>query len=338
MTAYVARDSLRARETVVAPPYQALAAESLLGLQAGEQIEVRDLLYGLLMVSGNDAAVALAEAAAGSQDEFVSEMNAAARRLDLDDTSYANPIGLDEPGNYSSATDLAELTVRLQRDRLLRQIFDTAEYDTRSGASSRHLVNRNALVLTVPWVSGVKTGYTLDAGYVLVGSGEQKGVDLISVVLGAPSEAARDQATLDLLSYGFSLYRRERPVRAGERLAAASVKYQDTELALVAARGVGVSARADEHLDVQVDAPDEVEGPIAKGARIGSATVTIDGASVATIPLVAARAVSKASAVQRLDAAVPGPRAVLVIVLLGTLGGAVVAGLAVARRLRGRPG
>ena len=101
MTAYVARRSLRLGETVTAPAYQALAAESLLGLEAGERIRVRDLLYGLLLVSGNDAAVALAEASAGSVPSFVDRMNRAARRLGLDDTSYANPIGLDEPGNLS---------------------------------------------------------------------------------------------------------------------------------------------------------------------------------------------------------------------------------------------
>ena len=332
MTAYVARRSLPLRETVVAPAYQALAAESLLGLETGEAIEVRDLLYGLLMVSGNDAAVALADAAAGSEERFVARMNAAAARLGLDHTSYANPIGLDQPGNYSTARDLASLAVRLQDDRVLRRIFDAAEYDTRSGGQPRHLVNRNTLVLTVPWVSGVKTGYTLEAGYVLVGSGRRKGVDLVSVVLGAPSEAARDQATLDLLEHGFSLYHREHPVWPGQRLGEASVRYQDAELPLVAARGIGVAARDDEQLAVQLQAPDEVEGPIENGARLGSATVTLDGEPVGQVPLRAARAVDEASAMQRFDDAVPGPRAIAVLFVLAGLA-LLCAGVAMTVRL-----
>lgn len=334
MTAYVARRSLRLRETVVAPPYEALAAESLLGLQAGETIEVRDLLYGLLMVSGNDAAVALADGAAGSEGRFVARMNAAAERLGLDHTSYANPIGLDEAGNYSSARDLAEFAVRLRRDRVLRRIFDTAEYDTTSGAQSRHLVNRNNLVLDVPWVNGVKTGYTLDAGYVLVGSGERRGVELVSAVLGTPSEAARDQATLELLDYGFSLYRREHPVRAGEQLAAPSVRFQDLSLPLIAAKGAGVAARADERLAVEVDAPQEVEGPIERGQRVGTAIVTLDGELVERVPLRAARAVSEASLLDRFDAAVPGPRALAVLAGIAALGLAGAAALALIRRRR----
>ena len=109
MTAYVARERLGLGQTVVAPAYVATTAESLLGLTEGERIEVRDLLYGLILASGNDAAVALAEAAAGSEAAFVRRMNRAAKGLALDDTSYANPIGLDESGNFSSARDLVDL-------------------------------------------------------------------------------------------------------------------------------------------------------------------------------------------------------------------------------------
>ena len=334
MTAYVARRSLRLGETVTASPYQALAAESLLGLEAGESIAVRDLLYGLLLVSGNDAAVTLADEAAGSQEAFVAKMNAAARRLGLEHTSYANPIGLDQPGNYSSARDLAELAIELREDPALARIFDSAEYDTATGVRPRHLVNRNTLVLTVPWVDGIKTGHTLDAGYVLVGSGERAGVELVTVVLGTPGEAERDQATLDLLEHGFSLYRREQPVEQGSRLAAAEVRYQDETLPLVAGGSVALRAREDQDLDVAVDAPAEVEGPVARGERLGRATVTLDGEPVERVPLRAGRAVGEASALERYDAAVPGPRAVAIVVALVGLGAvlAAVAFLAGKRR------
>ena len=192
MTAYLALRELPLDERLVAPPYDPLPGESLLGLAPGERISVRDLLYGLLMASGNDAAVTLAEGVSGSVPAFVEEMNDAARRLGLSETSYANPIGLDEPGNYSSPHDLVELTLKLRRSRVFRRIVDTARATLRTGAHPRTVVNRNHLVGTVPWVNGVKTGYTPQAGDVLVASGTRKGITLVSVVMGAPTEAARD--------------------------------------------------------------------------------------------------------------------------------------------------
>jgi D-alanyl-D-alanine carboxypeptidase (penicillin-binding protein 5/6) len=290
------------------------------------------------MVSGNDAAVALADAAASSEQRFVSKMNATAERLGLKHTSYANPIGLDQAGNYSTARDLARLAVIERDDKVLRRIFDTAEYDTQSGMRSRHLVNRNLLVLSEPWVNGVKTGYTGDAGYVLVGAGKRKGVELVSAVLGSPSEAGRDQATLDLLDYGFSLYDRKHAVEEGDRLASAEVSYQDVTMPLLAKHAVSLAARDDQDVEVAVDAPAEVAGPIDRGERLGQATVTLDGELVDRVPLLAARAVGEASVVQRLDSAIPGPRPVLVILVLVVLAGAVAAVVAVVRRQRRLPG
>ena len=197
MTAYVARAALGLDQTVVAPAYTPVSsAESLLGLMAGERIAVRDLLYGLILASGNDAAQALAEVSSGSEPAFVRRMNRAARRLGLDHTSYANPIGLDEAGNFSSARDLVELTRELRRDEFFRRLFDTPQATLSSGARPRTVVNRNNLVRTVPFVSGVKTGYTLGAGNVLVASAEREGVELVSAVLGAGTESERDAATL----------------------------------------------------------------------------------------------------------------------------------------------
>lgn len=309
MTAYVARRELDLGQQVVAPAYVAAAAESLLGLQKGERIEVRDLLYGLILASGNDAAVALAEAAAGSVGSFVRRMNRTARRLGLDNSSYSNPIGLDEPGNFSSAEDLVELTLRLRRDPIFRRIFDAPSAKLESGARTRTVVNRNTLVRTVPWINGVKTGYTLGAGYVLVGSGTKRGVSLVSAVLGAPSEAARDAETTELLEYGFSLYRQRRPVSEQERLASVELRYQDEGLPLVATRQVRLTVRRGQRLDTRVRAPDEVDGPIDRGERLGTVVVMLDGERVATVPLAAARAASAASLLERLDGRVPGPRA-----------------------------
>src|SRR5688572_10056754 len=116
MTAYLALREKDLDKRVPAPAYQALAAESLLGLEEGEMISYRELIYALILASANDGAVTVAEGVSGSVDRFVRKMNATAGRLGLEDTSYANPIGLDEPGNYSTAADLAELATILLED------------------------------------------------------------------------------------------------------------------------------------------------------------------------------------------------------------------------------
>jgi serine-type D-Ala-D-Ala carboxypeptidase (penicillin-binding protein 5/6) len=344
MTAYLALRELPLQRRLVAPPYHPIPGESLLGLEAGERISVRDLLYGLLLPSGNDAAVTLADGVAGSVPAFVGDMNRAAGRLGLGDTRYSNPIGLDQPGNYSSPRDLAKLALDLRRDRLFRRIVDTPSETLRTGTHPRTVVNRNDLVERVPWVNGVKTGYTRDAGNVLVGSGTRKGVTLVSVVMGAATETARDDDTLALLRYGFSLYSRETPVQKGERLATAAVRGRDDSLPLVAARSVQVTARHGQSVRVRIEAPPNVLGPIPRGRRLGAAVVTVDGEVAGRAPLLSRRAAlapASRSLVSRVDDAVPGPRA-FVWIAGGGVAAAIVIGIVLAlahrRRHQGQPG
>jgi D-alanyl-D-alanine carboxypeptidase (penicillin-binding protein 5/6) len=338
MTAYLALRDLPLQRRLVAPPYHPIPGESLLGLEAGERMSVRDLLYGLLLPSGNDAAVTLADGVAGSVPAFVAEMNRAASRLGLRDTSYSNPIGLDQPGNYSSPRDLVKLALDLRRDRLFSRIVDTPQKTLLTGNSPRTVVNRNDLVGRVPWVNGVKTGYTPDAGNVLVGSGTRKGVTLLSVVMGAPTETARDDDTLALLRYGFSLYRRETPVEKGERLAGPAVRGRDDSLPLVAARSVQVTARRGQSVRVRIRAPHDVLGPIPRGRRLGAAVVTVDGEVAGRAPLLSKRAAlapASSSLVSRVDDAVPGPRAV-VWIAAGGAAVAIVIGIVIALAPRRR--
>ncbi len=299
MTAYVALQELPLNRVVRAAPYEAIYGESLLELRAGERVSVRDLLYGLLLRSGNDAAHDLALAAAGSQARFVAQMNRRAAALGLSDTNYANPIGLDQRGNYSSANDLATLTRRLRRIPAFRRIVDTREAVLRSLRPPRRIETSNDLLWMVPWATGVKTGHTFDAGYVLVASGRRKGVDLISVTLGAPTEEARYDANRRLLEYGFSQYQRRRPVRAGQSLAAPAIRYAGGELPLRAARTAVVGLRRGQRLTTRVRAPEEVEGPVRRGAPLGAATVLVDGRVAATVPLRAGRSIPRASAFDR---------------------------------------
>jgi serine-type D-Ala-D-Ala carboxypeptidase (penicillin-binding protein 5/6) len=337
MTAYLTLHQLPLQRRLVAPPYHPIPGESLLGLEAGERISVRELLYGLLLPSGNDAAVTLADGVAGSVPAFVGEMNRAAGRLGLRDTSYANPIGLDQPGNYSSPRDLAKLALDLRSDRLFRRIVDTPRKTLRTGNHPRTVVNRNELVERLPWVNGVKTGYTPDAGNVLVASGTRKGATLLSVVMGAPTETARDDDTLTLLRYGFSLYRRTTPVQRGERLVAPAVRGRDEALPLVADRSVRVTARRGQSVRVRIDAPRQVLGPIPRGRRLGAAIVTVDGEVAGRAALLSKRpalAPAGRSLLSRVDDAVPGPRAV--VWAAGVAAVAIVIGIALALSHRRR--
>jgi serine-type D-Ala-D-Ala carboxypeptidase (penicillin-binding protein 5/6) len=299
MTAYVVLHELSLDRMVRAAPYEAEYGESLLGLRPGQRISVRDLLYGLILRSGNDAAYDLALAAAGSEQRFVAEMNRYAAALGLTDTHYANPIGLDQRGNYSSAADLATLTRHLLAIPAFAKIADERSAVLRSVHPRRRITTINELLRMAPWVTGVKTGHTFGALYVLVGSGQRKGVDLISVAVGAPTDEDRFTDNIDLLDYGFSLYKRRVPVKAGAVLARPAIRYSGGELPLRAARTIAVGLRRGQRMSVVVSAPDEVEGPIGRGAALGRASVYVEGRRTASVPLRTAHAVAEASLLER---------------------------------------
>lgn len=201
MTALVTLERVKLDTVFTAPPYEGGDGESRMWLGAGERLTVRDLLRGLLLPSGNDAAAALAVGVAGSQRAFVELMNARARQLGMRDTRYADPIGLDS-ATCSSAADLVTLTRALRRHAFFRSTVASRAVTLDSGAWARTLRNTNDLIGGPLHVNGVKTGHTQAAGYVLVGSATARGRTVISVVLGTRSERDRDEATLRLLRYG----------------------------------------------------------------------------------------------------------------------------------------
>ncbi len=324
MTAYVALRELPLDRIVRAAPYEAEYGESLLGLRPGQRISVRDLLYGLILRSGNDAANDLALAAAGSVPRFVSQMNRYAAALGLADTHYANPIGLDEKGNYSSARDLVALTRRLLQIPAFAKIAAARSAVLRSVRPRRRIETINELLEMAPWVTGVKTGHTFGALYVLVGSGQRGGVKLISAAVGAPTDEDRFSDNLELLDYGFSLYRRQQPVRAGAVFARPSIRYEGGELPLRAGRTVTVGVRADQRLSVEVKAPSEVEGPIDRGEALGRAQVYVDGRRAASVRLRAAHSVAKASLLERAGDFVGDEKIPVAIALCVILVGAVL--------------
>ena len=341
MTALIVLEETRLSDIMPASRYRPAPVESQLGLAVGEEMTVADLLRALLLVSANDAAVTLAEGVSGSRAEFVRDMNARARELGLEDSRFANPIGLDAPGNRSTARDLVRLTLKLRSFPFFRRTVAREEVILDSGNQVRKIENRNTLV-SHPRVDGVKTGHTRQAEYVLVGSGRsQLGVRLISVVLGAPTEADRNEDTMDLLNYGFRSYEVSRPVRRNQQLARVPIRYRrGAELPLMAERAVRQVVRVDgeEPEHEVVGLPADVEGPVRRGERVGEAMVrvTLWGRVVDEVPLVASAAEPEAGLAQRLKDAVTRPYTLGALLVAVT--GSVLLGRAAVRRRRRRDG
>jgi D-alanyl-D-alanine carboxypeptidase (penicillin-binding protein 5/6) len=317
MTALLTLERTRPRQVFRAADYDAAPVESQIGLKPGERMRVSDLFEALMLESANDAAETLAEGIAGSRARFVAEMNKRAAQLGLRDTSYANPIGLDDPSNYSTARDLARLTFDLMQQPRFARVVDMPVAQLESGARPRVVDNRNALIAAYPFVNGVKTGHTTQAGYVLIGSARSRaGGRVISVVMGEPSEAARDADTLKLLRWGLGRFHRVRVLDRSRRLARADVEYRDEQAALVPQRGAMLTLRDGQRVRRVVDVPEQVSGPLPEGERVGSVTVFVDGERVRRVPLVTAADVPGAGTLRVLASVLGGPLTVLAVLAI----------------------
>jgi serine-type D-Ala-D-Ala carboxypeptidase (penicillin-binding protein 5/6) len=302
MTALLTLEKAKLSDTFTASNYRPAPIESKIGLLPGERMRVSDLMRGLLVESGNDAAAALAKGVGGSEKGFVRLMNQRARALDLDNTHYANPIGLDADGNYSSARDLVTLATVLRTNSFFKKVVDSPKATLKTGDHPRTFTNRNRLVVNYPFVNGVKTGHTRQAGYVLVGSASRNGVQLISAVLDTPSEDARDADTLALYKWAFPRFQRIRPVIKGNVMATVPIRFQQgATLKLKASRTVRriVLRGHRDAVSVKVIAPDHVTGPIRGGQQLGRVEVKQSGKLVATVPLIAGAALPAANLTQK---------------------------------------
>jgi len=329
MTALLTLERAKPGDVYRAPAYNALPVESKIDLRAGERMRVDDLLEALLLESANDAAVTLAEGVSGSRPAFVRDMNARARELGLTGTSYANPIGLDDPGNYSTARDLAALARRLMRNRRFASVVGMPVANLESGARPRVVANRNDLIGQYDFVDGVKTGRTGTAGYVLVGAaGGPLGARVVSVVLGEPSETARDTESLALLRYGLAQFRRLRPLERSKPVASAAVQYFDERVSLVPERDALLVARRGQRVRTSVDAPAELEGALPAGHPVGRITVLRGDQVVRRVRLVTATEVPGAGPLR----VIVGTLGIALVPLLGALALLVVALVVVIRR------
>ena len=272
-----------------------------LNLRAGQTIAMRSLLQGLLLRSGNDAAVAVAEHVSGSEDAFVDVMNARAQELGLTDTHFLNSTGLtNDLDHHSSALDLAKLG-----DAALRNddFAAWAATKTMTVASLGVLENRNELLGRYEGANGVKTGYTALAGLCLVASAERDGRPLIAVVLNADDSTSQgsfiDAAAV--LDHGFVDFRRVQPLRRNRR--ATRYRWADTALPLVAQDAMGRTVAAGQRPVWQVDLDPAVERPIDQGQRLGEARLLIDGEVVDRTDLVASERVPSTAPLAGADGA-----------------------------------
>lgn len=256
-------------------------------VKVGDKVPVEALLKGVIVQSGNDASVALAEHIAGSEATFAEMMNTHAKRLGMNGSHFVNPDGLPHPEHYSTARDLALVTAATIREFPEYYAWYSEKEFTYNGISQK---NRNALLQADEGVDGVKTGHTEGAGYCLVASSRRDGMRLTSVVLGAGSVKARAEASRALLNYGFRFYESHQLYPGGKPVETLRVWMgETTDLPVGPAEDLWVTIprRQYDKLAAQIEKRAEIEAPVAKGDTVGEITVSLDGKEVRRVPLVA---------------------------------------------------
>ena len=282
-------------DTVTASAHAASMGGSDIWLEEGEQMTVDDMIKATAVASANDAAVALAEFVSGSEDDFVAEMNAKARDLGMDDTTFLNCNGLDEEGHITSAYDVALMSRELIRHK---KIFDYTSIwlDYLRGGKTQ-IVNTNKLLRTYDGITGLKTGTTGDAGSCITATAERNGLSLIAVVLGADNGTVRFRDAAALLDYGFASFETKElslndelfPITVeGGLQNTAKIKCDDVSY-ITMPKGGG------DQLKQTLDIPESIEAPVSEGDRIGSLTFSMGGEEIASFDVVADETVEKKS-------------------------------------------
>ncbi len=288
MTATIAVRARALSRTVTATDEAARQSGSTLGLEPGERISVRSLLFALLLQSSNDAATALAEDISGTTDGFVARMNARARQLHMSATRFASPNGLDDRG-YSSAADLATLArTAIADDELVRIMRTKFAVIANPDGPARHIQNRNAMLWLYPGAFGIKTGFTSQAGQCLITAAARDGRTLVAVVLGDVGDRVFDDSA-ELLNYGFTGFDRSEVVRAGDPLGSVTVDGVTVD-AVAGARLIAlVPSDRSGHVSIAVAPRAGLTLPVAEGDPIGRAVVRVPGMTLGSVPAIAAR-------------------------------------------------
>ena len=270
------------------------------GFPVNQTARLEDMEKGMAIQSGNDAAIALAEHAAGSEEAFASLMNNYAAKLGMTGSHFVNAHGLSAEGHYTTAYDLALLGRAMVRDYPETYAYNKIK-EFRVGDITQQ--NRNLLLWRDPSVDGIKTGHTSEAGYCLLSSAQRGDQRLIAVVMGDSSEKQRAEDSLALLNWGFRFYETHRLYEPGKQVAQQRVwKGTQKEVLLGVAQPllVGVPRGRYNELKPSIDVPKTLEAPIKQGQAIGTVKVSLDGKVIAQAPLVALKAVDEAGFFKRL--------------------------------------
>ena len=312
MTGYLVFDALRAKKITLDQklPVSVRAWKmpgSRMFIDPKMQVPVEDLIKGMIVQSGNDATVALAEGVGGTYENFVKLMNDQAKALGMNGTSYKNPEGLTEPGHLTTARDLSILATRLMKDfPEYMQYYATKQYSY-PGTPASNGGNRNSLLFRDPTVDGLKTGHTAAAGYCLVATSKRDfpGVGqrrLLSIVLGASSENARANESQKLLNWGYTAFEAVKLFDAGQAVSTPAV-WKGTENTLKIGRPeaivVTVPAGSAGKIKTEIARPDPLVAPFTKGQSVGTLKVVLGDQSLAEVPLVALDGVSQAGIMGR---------------------------------------
>lgn len=288
MTAVVALENgeLGMTYTVTA---EDMAEGSSMYLKPGDVLTLEELLYGLMLASGNDAALAVAHCVSGEVTDFVALMNETARMLGMTHSSFANPNGLDQEGHYSTARDMALLTSYVLNNEHFRRIVSTESVTI----GDRYLKNHNKLLASCEGCIGIKTGYTKAAGRTLVSAAERQGMTLICVTLNDGDDWNDHQKLYDDV---FSRYHLERPVEAGCVMVSTEViGGTQTRVNLASGADFMVPVKDEEKLTIKVDVPVSISAPLEVGETVGTVNIYLDGSKIGAVPLVVSSTVEAES-------------------------------------------
>ena len=260
-------------------------------IEPRKPVTVGELIHGMIIQSGNDACVALAELIAGSEEVFAQMMTKEAQRLGMKNTSFMNATGLPSPQHFSTAYDLALLASAIIRDfPEYHPLYSMKEYRYNNITQA----NRNRLLWSDPTVDGMKTGYTENAGYCLITSAKRGERRLLSVVLGTASEGARATESQKLLNYGFQNYDSVKLYEAGQAVASVPVwkgTLNSVKAGFINEMYVSIPKGQVDKLKAQLESQQPLMAPLAAGQRLGAMKLTLDGKPYAEIPVLALEAV-----------------------------------------------
>ena len=279
MTALVAIREGNLSDTVKVSKKAAYTEGSSMYLKVGEELTLETLLYGLMLCSGNDAAVAIAEHVGGSEAGFAELMNETAAELGMEHTSFANPNGLDHEDHYSTARDMAVLACAAMNNEILARIVSTRTVTI----GGRTMTNHNKLLSYMDGCIGLKTGYTQAAGRTLVSCAEQEGQRLVAVTLQDGNDWADHQA---LYEYGFSTYPSQRLATLGQQLQEAAVHGGAVStVPLIAADTVSWPTAKGERVETRIELEQPLTAPLTAGNRVGQAVFTWKGQEIGRVDL-----------------------------------------------------